>query len=159
MPRSENEEQPMITEISNVSIAGLVNDADHLALERLVIEAAWRGDDGNSDTLEELFVEDGELVIGDTVLKGRAAIREWGRTLEDTRRFKRIRHVATNMRFVFVDGDTADGVTVLTVFMDDDARTSVPWVVGEDHDRFVRTHSGWRFARRRWVQLFARPNW
>ena len=64
--------------------------------------------------------------------------------------------VAGNMRFVAVDENTAEGVTVLTVFMDDDAHSAVPWVVGEDHDRFVRTDDGWRFARRRWTQLFAR---
>ena len=33
----------------------LVSDADHVALERLVTEAAWRVDDGRSDTLHELF--------------------------------------------------------------------------------------------------------
>jgi hypothetical protein len=68
-----------------------------------------------------------------------------------------IRHVAGNMRFVAVDDNTAEGVTVLTVFMDDETGSPVPWGVGEDHDRFVRTHEGWRFASRRWEQLFARP--
>ena len=46
---------------------------------------------------------------------------------------------------------------VLTVFMDDETGSSFPWVVGEDHDRFIRTNDGWRFASRRWEQLFARP--
>ena len=35
--------------------------------------------------------------------------------------------------------------------------TSVPWNVGEDHDRFVRTEHGWRLADRLWEELFARP--
>jgi hypothetical protein len=39
------------------------------------------------------------------------------------------------MRFVAVDDNMAEGVTVLTVFMDDETGSSVPWVVGEDHDR------------------------
>jgi len=41
--------------------------------------------------------------------------------------------------------------------MDDETGSSFPWVVGEDHDRFIRTNDGWRFASRRWEQLFARP--
>jgi hypothetical protein len=134
-----------------------VSDADHIELERLVTEAAWRVDEGKSDTLHELFLDDSELVMGTTVLKGRAAIQQWGRQLEDARTYKCIRHVAGNMRFTIVDDDTAEGVTLLTVFMDDQASSSVPWVVGEDHDRFVRTDRGWRFASRRWNQLFARP--
>jgi hypothetical protein len=44
-------------------------------------ESAWRVDEGTSDMLSELFLDDGELVIGDTVHKGRAAIHAWGRHL------------------------------------------------------------------------------
>jgi hypothetical protein len=142
---------------SNAAAPQLVSDADHLALERLVIEAAWRVDDGRSDTLDELFTEDGVLVLGSIVLSGRGAIRAWGRQLEDARTYKCIRHVAGNMRFIVVDEGEAEGVTILTVFMDDEAHSAVPWVVGEDHDRFVRTEQGWRFKSRRWTQLFARP--
>jgi hypothetical protein len=61
------------------------------------------------------------------------------------------------MRFSVVNDSTAEGVTILTVYMDDETSSAVPWVVGEDHDRFVRTDRGWRFASRRWNQLFARP--
>ena len=135
----------------------LVSDADHLQLERLVTEAAWRVDEGRSDTLYELFAEDGLLVIGASELKGHEAIREWGRQLEEARTYGCIRHVAGNMRFSYVGDREAEGVTILTVFMDDEASSSVPWVVGEDHDWFVRTGRGWRFKSRRWRQLFARP--
>jgi hypothetical protein len=61
----------------------LISDADHLALEPLITESAWRVDQGKSDLLSELFIDDGELAIGDEVLKGREAIRAWGRQLED----------------------------------------------------------------------------
>ena len=50
-----------------------VSDADHLQLERLVTEAAWRVDEGRSDTLYELFVEDGTLLLGNSELKGSPA--------------------------------------------------------------------------------------
>jgi hypothetical protein len=135
----------------------LVSDSDHVALERLVTEAAWRVDQGRSDTLHELFTEDGVLVLGSSVLSGHEAIRTWGRQLEEARTYECIRHVAGNMRFVVVEEGEAEGVTILTVFMDDENHSAVPWVVGEDHDRFVRTAQGWRFKSRRWTQLFARP--
>jgi SnoaL-like domain len=135
----------------------LVSDADHVALERLVTEAAWRVDDGTSDTLNELFTADGVLVLGNNELIGREAIKAWGHELEEEKTYKCIRHVASNMRFVAVGENEAEGVTILTVFMDDETHSAVPWVVGEDHDHFVRTDEGWRFKSRRWVQLFARP--
>jgi len=52
----------------------------------------------------------------------------------------------------------AEGVTLLTVFMDDESSSSFPWVIGEDHDRFVRTEYGWRIKSRRWRQLFSRSS-
>ena len=51
------------------------------------------------------------------------------------------------MRFHLLNEREAEGVTILTVFMDDETSSSVPWVVGEDHDRFVRTEHGWRSSR------------
>jgi hypothetical protein len=62
------------------------------------------------------------------------------------------------MRFVYDGDNAAFGTTVLTVFMvaGEQPATTVPFNVGEDHDRFVRTGQGWKFASRRWVELFAR---
>ena len=147
----------MTTKLTTPSGKHLVSDADHVELERLVTEAAWRVDEGNADTLYELFTEDGVLVLGTSEIKGRDAIRTWGQKLAEDQTYKCIRHVAANMRFTVVNENEADGVTVLTVFMDDEASSSVPWVVGEDHDRFVRTEQGWRLKSRTWKQLFARP--
>ena len=54
--------------------------------------------------------------------------------------------------------DRAEGITILTVFMvaGAGAAPTLPFSVGEDHDRFVRTANGWRFVSRHWVELFAR---
>jgi hypothetical protein len=62
------------------------------------------------------------------------------------------------MRFVYDGDNAAVGTSVLTVFMvaGDQADTTLPFSVGEDHDRFVRMEQGWRFASRRWVELIAR---
>jgi len=67
-------------------------------------------------------------------------------------------HVCGNMRFVYDGDNRAIGTLVLTVFMvvGEQASTTVPFSVGEDPDRFVRTEQGWRLTSRRWVELFAR---
>jgi SnoaL-like domain len=91
-------------------------------------------------------------------LRGREAIREWGRQLVANPPWRVIRHVCGNMRFLYDGDNAAIGTTVLTVFMVSGSgpATTAPFSVGEDHDRFVRTEEGWRFVSRRWVELFAR---
>jgi hypothetical protein len=137
----------------------LVSEADYVALSRLVLEHGWLTDHGRADEVHELYIDDGELVLPPGPIRGRSALREWGREIVDHTPWRTIRHVCGNMRFTYNgDNDAAVGTTVLTVFMvaGDDATTTVPWSVGEDHDKFVRTGHGWRFVSRRWVELFAR---
>ena len=135
----------------------LVSESDYVQLSRLVIEHAWRADQGRADTVHELYAEDGVLDVG-VPMRGREAIREWGRQLVAAPPWRCIRHVCGNMRFVADGPDHAEGITILTVFMvaGPGAATTLPFSVGEDHDRFVRTADGWRFVSRRWVELFAR---
>jgi SnoaL-like protein len=78
----------------------LVSETDHVELSRLVTEHAWRADQGRADTIHELYVDDGELVVGPTPLRGREAILEWGRQLAVNAPWRSIRHVCGNMRFV-----------------------------------------------------------
>jgi SnoaL-like domain len=138
-----------------MSAEELVGDAHYVQLCRLVVEHAWRTDNGRSDTLHELWAEDGELDLGATILRGRQAIAEWGRQLVENPPWRTIHHVCG--RFVADGPDAAVGSTILIVFMDvDGTRSSVPFNVGEDHDRFVRTEQGWRFRSRRWVELYKR---
>lgn len=136
----------------------LVGETDNAQLSRLVNEHAWRVDNGRADTAHELYIDDGELTLPPETLRGRDALRAWGRQIVDNTPWRTIRHVCGNMRFVYDGDDAAIGTTVLTVFMvaGEQASTTVPFSVGEDHDRFVRTEQGWRFASRRWVELFAR---
>jgi SnoaL-like protein len=134
-----------------------VSETDYVELSRLVIEHAWRTDNGRADTLYELWAEDGELDLGSTTLRGRRAIADWGRQLVENPPWLTINHVCGNMRFMKDGSDAAVGSTILIVFMDaNGAKSSVPFNVGEDHDRFVRTEQGWRFASRRWVELYRR---
>jgi SnoaL-like domain len=142
---------------SSASSGQLVSAADHVELSRLVVEHAWRADNGRADTIHELYVDDGVLDVG-TALHGRQAIREWGRQLVAAQPWRSIRHVCGNMRFVATGANSAEGTTILTVFMvaGPGPATTLPFSVGEDHDRFVRTAQGWKFASRRWVELFSR---
>ncbi|MFZ2012532.1 MAG: nuclear transport factor 2 family protein [Nocardioides sp.] len=140
----------------------LVSDAVHVQLSRLVLESAWRVDVGRAYTLHELFVEEGVLEV-DRPYRGWSEIQAWGAHLEKTKPYEGIRHSTSNMRFTrsgqdAAGRDTASGVTMLTVFLadDDGCATTIPWVVGEDHDSFVLTDQGWRFTHRSWVQLFQR---
>jgi hypothetical protein len=135
-----------------------VTDADFVQLSRLVIEHSYRADNGLADTLHELYIDDGELDLGaGSTIRGRRALREWGRELVEHAPWRATRHVASNMRFLSDGPDVAHGVPVLTVFMDPDgSQPSVPRNVGQDHDRFVRTAQGWRLVSRRWVNLFTR---
>ena len=66
---------------SATTVEQLVSETDHVQLSRLVTEHAWRVDHGRADTIHELYVDDGELIVGPTPLRGRAAILEWGRQL------------------------------------------------------------------------------
>jgi hypothetical protein len=136
----------------------LVSESDHVQLSRLVTEHAWRVDNGRADTVHELYLDDGELIVPPALLRGRQAIYEWGRRLVEAPTWRCIRHVCGNMRFVARGANEAEGTTVLTVFMvaGSGAATTLPWMVGEDHDRFVRTEHGWKLVSRRWVELFIR---
>ena len=136
----------------------LVSQSDHAELSRLFLEHAFRTDQGRADTIYELYTEDGELVLPGAVLRGHDAIRQWGRQIVTAPPWRHIRHACTNMRFTATGENEAQGISMLTVFMvaGSDEATTLPWSVGEDHDRFLRTEAGWRFARREWVELFSR---
>ena len=136
----------------------IVSDTDHVQLSRLVNEHAWRVDHGRADTVHELYIDEGELTLPSGTVRGRDALRAWGREIVEAAPWHVIRHVCGNMRFVTDGPDAAHGTTVLMVYLapQPGAATTLPFSVGEDHDRFVRTEQGWRIASRVWVELFAR---
>jgi SnoaL-like domain len=134
-----------------------LTDADLLELTRLVTELAWRIDHRLSDTAADLFVADGEMILGSAAMHGRGEIEAWGRQRADSD--YTTRHVCTNMRFE-ASGDAAAGTTVVTVYRhtgegEGDTRALT---VGEFADKFVRTPDGWRFRSRRIERLFSPPS-
>lgn len=135
-----------------------VTEADYVELSRLAIEHGWLTDHGRADEVHELYIDDGKLTLPNGTIRGREAIADWGRQIVNYTPWRTIRHVCGNMRFIYDGENGAIGTTILTVFMvaGDAPATTVPYNVGEDHDRFVRTEHGWRFVSREWVELFSR---
>jgi hypothetical protein len=150
--------QTILNNLQNGTSEKFVSEDDYLKLSRLVIEHTFRADNGLSNTLDELYADNGELILPGAELHGRKAIREWGQRIIENAQWRVIRHVCGNMRFVSTGPDTAEGVVVLTVFMvaGQDTATTLPLTVGEDHDRYIRTEEGWKFVSRKWVELFSR---
>src|SRR6476619_5799927 len=90
----------------------LVSKTDHVQLSRLVTEHAWRADQGRADTIHELYIDDGELSLGPSALRGREAILDWGRQLVANPPWRVIRHICGNMRFIYDGDNAAIGTTV-----------------------------------------------
>jgi SnoaL-like domain len=131
-----------------------VSAADYLELFRLVNEIAWRIDHGRADTVWQLFTPTGTLDSSGDPLVGQDEIRRWGE--ERSQSSAKTRHICSGMKFDYDGPDKAVGSTLLTVFIGEAQTVSaaIPSVVGEDHDEFVRTAEGWRFASRRFEVLF-----
>jgi hypothetical protein len=92
-----------------------------------------------------LFVEDGELCIGDTVIKGREALAAW---LLGTLKGPPMRHMMLNSFIDVMSEDSARGSLDMALLLRKDDR----WELGPApryDDQYVRTADGWKFARRR----------
>ena len=60
---------------SGTTAEQLVSQTDHVQLSRLVTEHPWRVDNGRADTIQELYVDDGELTLPPGPVRGRDALR------------------------------------------------------------------------------------
>jgi hypothetical protein len=82
-------------------------------------------DNGRADTVHKLYLDDGELNVPPTPLRGRQARLEWGRQLIEHRLGARFVTCAETCASV---ADGSKGTTVLTVFMvaGNEAAATVP---------------------------------
>lgn len=129
--------------------------------ERILLQSMWNTDFGQAARTADLFVPDGVMFVGPTVLRGQAAIREaLARRQAMTGRVSR--HVATNVLITVEDEDHAAGSCYITVYRHDGEREAGiapldgPQSVGQHDVRFVRTPDGWRFALVRAAHIFLR---
>jgi len=131
--------------------------ADIEACRSLVIEYAARIDSGQAHTLGELMTADASFArptMPDVVLQGREAILAAFAT-----RPKHLvsQHLNLNIRIRLTGADSAEGHSVVMLFLADandelvpgkGRRTGAP-ILGTWTDTFVRTAEGWRFKDRR----------
>jgi 3-phenylpropionate/cinnamic acid dioxygenase small subunit len=126
---------------------------DRFAINALVTEYAWLLDHRRWHDVADLCTEDAELNIRGRQINGKAGLSEWAdyRALKKSRRTQ---HQMTNLRLDPVEPDRVEGIAalVLHVAKAGSGGTYVD-LVGEYHDEYVRTPAGWRFRRRKLVNI------
>ena len=153
----------MVSHAAGTQAAEQPFDADAIerACQRLSIAYARAIDFRDYDAFVELFTEDAVLEAG-ALLQGKAAIRA---SLAKRPDELRSRHVLTNIFIDAQDANTARGISYLSLYRHVGAESLAagpaplngPAAIGHYEDRFVRTPSGWRFARRKLHLAFRRP--
>ena len=136
----------------------LVDESDHVALTRLALEVAWRVDNGEAESIANLFTADGSIATLGEPSIGHDAIRAWGRMMDTDSPIPGVRHVLTNFRFV-TDGDnTAVGTMYITAYLDGarEAQETLPFAMGRGTDHYRRTEAGWKVASRVFEPYFLR---
>jgi ketosteroid isomerase-like protein len=138
------------------------DDEVERAYARLVAAYSHRIDFGDAAAVADLFTEDGVWESPELTMDGRDRIRTgFGRRQANAAR--RSRHICTNLAVELVAPDEAEGVCYFTLYRADGVeagRTAPldgsPVMVGDYHDRLVRTAEGWRISHRRATAAFQR---
>jgi hypothetical protein len=126
------------------------------ACERLILAYARALDLGDMNAAADCFAEQGSFarpMTPDQVISGREAIRASLLTRPKT---LLTTHLATNVMIDVESGDSASGLSYLTMISTTPAEGAKPPFVsqgpiwfGQMRDRFVREHGAWRFLERR----------
>ena len=127
----------------------------------IVTDLAHLTDHAEWEAAAALFAEDGVWVRAGKPLNGRSEIRA---SLEGSPADLVVRHMAGSVRVDVDDEDRARSVTYYAAYHGRSTEPSVklplpldpPFSLGEWHDGFVRTKSGWRIARRESKRVFQR---
>lgn len=131
-----------------------------LAIEALNAEFAYRIDHDLSETVADLFLEDGSYgIVGAGRSHGREAIREAYR-LRKARGPRTARHIFTNLRLQFDSESRARGTTIMLLFAEDGPppHPAEPLEVSDFEDIYVRNDDGeWQYASRSACIFFRHP--
>jgi hypothetical protein len=139
-----------------------MNDTERRIIERqchdLVVQLCHLSDHGEREKSVDLFTRDGTWIRGGKPYKGREEMLQSFRGSPT----QVIRHLTSNILITVKDDDTAEGVTYYLAFHTDPGTAQPklplplepPFSLGEWHDKFVRTPSGWRIAHREVKRFF-----
>ncbi len=131
-----------------------------LEIDALIAEFAYRIDHNLSDSVADLFTEDGWYGRhGGSRAKGHAAIRR--AYLQRAEQGERIvRHIFTNLRLTMRSSDEADGICILTLFGGNGPgpHPAEPVLVQDYTDTYRRVGGVWLFGSREARLIFAAPN-
>ena len=127
---------------------------DRLAIHALVNEYAWRLDHQRWHEIADLCTDDAVLSIRRREIVGKQGLAEWAQRRAAKEETRRTLHQMTNLRIDAVDQNHATGVAALVLHMaKGSGNTTYVDLVGDYHDEYVRTPDGWRFRRRRLVNI------
>jgi ketosteroid isomerase-like protein len=123
---------------------------------------AYDIDHGEFDALVDLFTEDGVFDRAGPVHRGRAELRE----AMQARPNVTTRHLVTNVHFLSVGPDEAEGTATFLTFHGHGELGDEPLVYGtaqgrllELRDTYRRTDEGWKFATRIATPIFVPEVW
>ena len=129
------------------------------SLHELVNEFAYLVDFGPSETIAELFVEDGWYGWGEKRSVGREAIRKAYRD-RAARGVRTARHLTTNLRLTMAGDDEVRGQSIWLIFAEDGPppHPAVPLLVADVMDVYVRRSGRWWFQSRQLEDVFVAPD-
>jgi 3-phenylpropionate/cinnamic acid dioxygenase small subunit len=123
-----------------------------LAVHRTLAQYCQTCDDGRFAEFGECFLDDAEVVFGERVVRGRAAITDWIAAAMPAER--RGKHLCMNP-LVEVDGDRARAATDFVFLARGDSGPRIS-AAGRYVDELRADGDRWRFARREIVLLSGR---
>ena len=139
-----------------------MNDSERRIIEQqcrdLVVQLCQSSDHGEREKSVDLFTADGTWIRGGKPFKGREEMLQSFRGSPT----QVIRHLTSNILITVKDENSAEGVTYYLAFHNDPGTAQPklplplepPFSLGEWHDKFVRTPSGWRIAHREVKRFF-----
>jgi hypothetical protein len=129
---------------------------DVLAIEQLNGAFCFELDRGTPEGFAALFVEDAFYTHGTRESRGREAILMFARSRTATAP-RTARHVPAGLRIMFEGEDSATGISCCTTFAASalpPIASTIPVLVADFQDRYVKHGGAWLFAERRIVPIF-----
>ena len=120
----------------------------------LVTDYAYFRDRFDADEFSNLFTADASLSVGNQTWEGRNNIHA---RIEGLDKSRSIRHLMSTIRIEPIDELHASGVSYATIYTSNAGSNSTEGfaIIGEYHDKFVLTDSGWKISDRELKSIFS----